>query len=194
MRRPTGRLPLNRIGSAKNWIGYHLVAHLALHTYLRRHDRPVPAFLMLDQPTQAFFPEKIHDAATVEDADWATVTRYFELLRDVAQLNDGALQIVVCDHANLGEAWFQDASSTTGAPATDNATPSSPWTGWIPHSLHLPGHRSRRTATHRPRAATGGTWATAAKPGMPFGAVPTLTLSGILESRGAAAWSTGMLG
>ena len=109
LRRPTGRLPLNRIGSAKNWIGYHLVAHLALHTYLRRHDRPVPAFLMLDQPTQAFFPEKIHDAATVEDADWATVTRYFELLRDVAQLNEGALQIIVCDHANLGESWFQDA-------------------------------------------------------------------------------------
>ncbi|MEW2573991.1 DUF3732 domain-containing protein [Streptomyces sp. NPDC047070] len=33
VRRPAGRLPLNRIGSAKNHIGYHLVAHLALHTY-----------------------------------------------------------------------------------------------------------------------------------------------------------------
>ncbi|MFF1681539.1 DUF3732 domain-containing protein [Streptomyces sp. NPDC058256] len=58
------------MGSAKNWIGYHLVAHLALHTYFLRERRPVPRFLMLDQPTQAFFPEKIRDAATVEDADW----------------------------------------------------------------------------------------------------------------------------
>ncbi|MFB7591977.1 DUF3732 domain-containing protein [Streptomyces sp. NPDC056169] len=55
-RPPGGRLPLTRIGSAKNHIGYHPVAHLALHTYPRRSNRPVPAFLMLDQPTQAFFP------------------------------------------------------------------------------------------------------------------------------------------
>lgn len=110
VRRPQGRLPLNRIGSAKNWIGYHMVAHLALHTYFRLHNRPVPGFLMLDQPTQAFFPAKIKDATTVQDADWDTVTAYFELLRDVADLNEGALQIIVCDHANLTEeSWFQDA-------------------------------------------------------------------------------------
>ncbi|MET9977631.1 DUF3732 domain-containing protein [Streptomyces microflavus] len=110
VRRPQGRLPLNRIGSAKNHIGYHLVAHLALHTYLRTHNRPVPSFLMLDQPTQAFFPEKVKDATTVQDADWATVTAYFELLKDVADLNEGALQIIVSDHANLTEhPWFQEA-------------------------------------------------------------------------------------
>ncbi|WP_194905991.1 DUF3732 domain-containing protein [Catenulispora rubra] len=110
VRRPEGRLPLNRIGSAKNWIGYHMVAHLALHTYLHRHGRPVPGFLMLDQPTQAFFPAKIRDASTVEDADWDTVTAYFKLLREVAELNEGTLQIIVCDHANLTEeAWFQEA-------------------------------------------------------------------------------------
>jgi hypothetical protein len=109
LRRPAGRLPLTRVGSAKNHIGYHLVAHLALHTYLRRNNRPVPGFLMLDQPTQAFFPEKPRDASTVQDADWATVTAYFQLLNDVVQLNRGAFQIVVCDHANLPEGWFQDA-------------------------------------------------------------------------------------
>ncbi|MFJ7593357.1 DUF3732 domain-containing protein [Streptomyces sp. NPDC097617] len=109
LRRSTGRLSLTRIGSAKNWIGYHLVAHLALHTYFIEHDRPVPRFLMLDQPTQAFFPEKIHDATTVEDADWEAVTSYFRLLNDVSQASDGGLQIIVCDHANLPEPWFQEA-------------------------------------------------------------------------------------
>ncbi|MER6446454.1 DUF3732 domain-containing protein [Streptomyces venezuelae] len=109
LRRPAGRLPLTRIGSAKNHIGYHLVAHLALHTYLRRNNRPVPGFLMLDQPTQAFFPEKPRDASTIQDADWATVTAYFELLSDVVRLNRGSLQIIVCDHANLPEGWFQDS-------------------------------------------------------------------------------------
>ncbi|MFE9459488.1 DUF3732 domain-containing protein [Streptomyces californicus] len=109
LRRPSGRLPLTRIGSAKNHIGYHLVAHLALHTYLQRNNRPVPGFLMLDQPTQAFFPEKPRDASTIEDADWTTVTAYFQLLNDVVQLNNGAFQIIVCDHANLPEDWFQEA-------------------------------------------------------------------------------------
>ncbi|GAA2529805.1 MULTISPECIES: DUF3732 domain-containing protein [Streptomyces] len=109
VRRPEGRLSLTRIGSAKNWIGYHLVAHLALHTYFLRNRRPVPRFLMLDQPTQAFFPEKVRDATTVEDADWAAVTSYFKLLHDVVEEGNGGLQIIVCDHANLPEEWFQEA-------------------------------------------------------------------------------------
>ncbi|MET9896163.1 DUF3732 domain-containing protein [Streptomyces sp. NPDC006465] len=119
LRRPAGRLPLTRIGSAKNHIGYHLVAHLALHTYLRRNNRPVPGFLMLDQPTQAFFPEKPRDASTIQDADWATVTAYFQLLNDVVRLNNGALQIIVCDHANLAENWFQDAMIENWRPDSD---------------------------------------------------------------------------
>ncbi|MGQ4344056.1 DUF3732 domain-containing protein [Streptomyces sp. SAS_275] len=119
LRRPAGRLPLTRIGSAKNHIGYHLVAHLALHTYLRRNNRPVPGFLMLDQPTQAFFPEKPRDASTIQDADWTTVTAYFQLLNDVVRLNNGALQIIVCDHANLAEAWFQNAVIENWRPDSD---------------------------------------------------------------------------
>ncbi|MFD8821266.1 DUF3732 domain-containing protein [Streptomyces sp. NPDC059605] len=109
VRSPDGRRPLRRIGSAKNHIGYHLVAHLALHTYLRSNSRPVPGFLMLDQPTQAFFPEKPRDASKVQDADWTTVTAYFTLLDEVTQLNEGNLQIIVSDHANLPEPWFQNA-------------------------------------------------------------------------------------
>ncbi|MFD5541704.1 DUF3732 domain-containing protein [Streptomyces sp. NPDC127079] len=109
VRSPDGRRPLRRIGSAKNHIGYHLVAHLALHTYPRSNSRPVPGFIMLDQPTQAFFPEKPRDASKVQDADWATVTAYFTLLDEVAQLNEGNLQIIVSDHANLPEPWFQNA-------------------------------------------------------------------------------------
>ncbi|QEH94044.1 DUF3732 domain-containing protein [Dermacoccus abyssi] len=31
VKRPGGRVPLGRMGSAENWVGYHLVAHLALH-------------------------------------------------------------------------------------------------------------------------------------------------------------------
>ncbi|MCD9197427.1 DUF3732 domain-containing protein [Aeromicrobium wangtongii] len=107
--RPGGRVPLARMGSAENWVGYHLATHLALHHWLVTHDRPTPRFLMLDQPTQAFFPEEVVDAAEDEDADWAAVRRQFELLRDVVETLSGELQVIVCDHANLADDWFQDA-------------------------------------------------------------------------------------
>ncbi|MGW7450170.1 DUF3732 domain-containing protein [Streptomyces sp. NPDC054787] len=119
IRRAHDRLPQERVGSAKNYIGYHLVAHLALHTYLRRHHRPVPSFLALDQPTQAFFPSKPRDASTVPDADWSTVTEYFRLLNDVTELNQGDLQIIVCDHANLSDEWFQEAVIENWRPNDD---------------------------------------------------------------------------
>ncbi|WP_189351566.1 DUF3732 domain-containing protein [Zhihengliuella salsuginis] len=109
VQRPGGRVPLGRMGSAENWVGYHLVAHLALHHWFATNDRPVPGFLMFDQPTQAFFPEEVVDAADDEDADWEAVRRQFTLMRDVVGALDGDLQVIVCDHANLSDNWFQDA-------------------------------------------------------------------------------------
>jgi hypothetical protein len=106
---PSGRRPLTRIGSAENWIGYHLVAHLALHRWLALENRPVPRFIMFDQPSQAFFPEEVSDSSQLEDADWEAVRRQFTLLRDVVGDLSGELQIVVCDHANLVDDWFQDS-------------------------------------------------------------------------------------
>jgi hypothetical protein len=106
---PGGRVPLARMGSAENWVGYHLVAHLALHHWFSTQDRPVPRFVMLDQPTQAFFPEEVVDAADDENADWEAVRRQFALMRDVVRALDGDLQIIVSDHANLADHWFQDA-------------------------------------------------------------------------------------
>src|SRR4051812_47296691 len=54
-----GPVPLRRIGSGGNWVGYHIVAHLALHRYFVRQDRPVPHIRMLDQPTQAYYPNDL---------------------------------------------------------------------------------------------------------------------------------------
>lgn len=105
---PAGRRTLTRIGSAENWIGYHLVAHLALHRWFALQERPVPRFLMLDQPSQAFFPEEVPDGSQIEDADWEAVRRQFTLLRDVVADLEGELQVVVCDHANLLDSWFQE--------------------------------------------------------------------------------------
>lgn len=106
-----GPAPLNRIGSGANWIGYHLVAHLALHKYFLEHNRPVPSFLMLDQITQAYYPSDVHDASELPstDDDRQAVQALFELIHDVVTELDDELQVIVCDHANLAIDWFQDS-------------------------------------------------------------------------------------
>jgi hypothetical protein len=114
-----GPAPLARIGSAANWVGYHLVAYLALHRYFVRNDLPVP-FLMLDQPTQAYYPSDLAKQTGIPERDdnRAAVRRIYQLLYDVVQELAPKLQIIVCDHANLEDDWFQDSSSTTGAATT----------------------------------------------------------------------------
>jgi uncharacterized protein DUF3732 len=53
---PNGVLPLARIGSAQNWLGYHLAILLALHKHFSQQSRPVLHFLFLDQPSQVYYP------------------------------------------------------------------------------------------------------------------------------------------
>jgi hypothetical protein len=108
----TGTVPLDRMGSAANWVGYHLVAYLALHKLFVEKNRPVPRFVVFDQPTQAFYPPEAsgrESIETLDDADRRAVTRMFELFRDVAAELGPELQIIVTDHANLNPQWFQEA-------------------------------------------------------------------------------------
>jgi hypothetical protein len=112
-RTPTGPKWLPTIGSGSNWVGYHLAIHLGLHRYLADNDRPVPRFLMIDQPTQAFYPEDTDPEAPpgAEDLDRVAVRTMFHTLSE-AVTPDGAepVQIIVCDHAKLrDEQWFMDA-------------------------------------------------------------------------------------
>lgn len=107
----SGPAALNRIGSGANWIGYHIVAHLALHKFFTEQDRPVPRFLMLDQPTQAYYPSDVDRESGVPDSDddRAAVLAMFDLMRQVVENLEDQFQVIVCDHANLAEDWFQDA-------------------------------------------------------------------------------------
>lgn len=106
-----GPAPLWRIGSAENWIGAHLVTHLALHRYFTLNNRPVPRLLMLDQPTQAYYPSEIERQTGIpeNDSDREAVRRMFRLLYDIAAELSPNQQIIVCDHANLPEEWFRDS-------------------------------------------------------------------------------------
>ena len=111
-----GPIPLERMGSASNWVGYHLISHLGLHRWFTSHERPVPRFLMLDQPTQAFYPPEVDPRALTDvavgdlsDDDRRSVEAMFALMhRFVTELAPG-MQLIVTDHANLPDDWFQDS-------------------------------------------------------------------------------------
>jgi Protein of unknown function (DUF3732) len=99
------------MGSAANIIGYHVAAHLALHKWFIEQGRPMPQFLMLDQPSQAFYPDDVlrPEDDEISDEDRARVTALYTLLRTVTTALDNRLQVIVLDHANLNVSWFQDA-------------------------------------------------------------------------------------
>jgi Protein of unknown function (DUF3732) len=107
-----GPIPLTRMGSAENWIGYHVVAHLGLHKLFRSRSRPVPGFFMLDQPSQAHYPPERDaegDLGVLQDEDQAAVRRLFELLRRFATDLAPNMQIIVVDHVDIKESWFERA-------------------------------------------------------------------------------------
>ncbi|MBJ9622531.1 DUF3732 domain-containing protein [Burkholderia multivorans] len=115
--RPERPVPMSRTGGGENHLAYHLSALLALHLFAVKNNRPIPRFLLIDQPTQVYFPsEQVYKEAdgsvqsTEEaDADLKAVRRLFELLLKFTQEDAPGFQLIVTEHANLREQWFQDA-------------------------------------------------------------------------------------
>ena len=102
-------IPMDRMGSGANWVGCHIIAHLALHKWFASQACPVPRFLFIDQPSQAYFPE---------DSDWQgdspargedreAVARMYRLILGQIGASNG-VQVIITDHANFNEPWFQN--------------------------------------------------------------------------------------
>lgn len=109
-------VPMGRTGGGENHLAYHLSALLALHLFAAQTNCPIPRFLLIDQPTQVYFPsEQVYKDAdgsvqkTEADADLNAVRRLFELLLKFTQENVPGFQLIVTEHANLREQWFQSA-------------------------------------------------------------------------------------
>jgi hypothetical protein len=107
-----GPVPMDRMGSGENWVGYHLIGHLVLHKWFTNRDRPVPRFLFLDQPSQVYFPPENDidgSMALLEEDDRQAVSRMFRLVFDVVEGIAPSLQVVITEHADLSDDWYQDA-------------------------------------------------------------------------------------
>ena len=107
-----GPVPMARMGSGENWVGYHLIGHLVLHEWFTERGRPVPRFLFLDQPSQVYFPsEKIVNGsiALIGEDDRLAVSRMFQFVFKVVEKLSPNFQVVITEHADINEKWYQDA-------------------------------------------------------------------------------------
>ena len=107
-------IPLYHMGSGENWVGFHLITHLALHKHFTEYSRPVPRFLFLDQPSQVYYPPD-QDAdlqgslIAIKDEDQQAVNRMYSLIFDVVEKLAPNFQVVITDHADLAEQRFRSA-------------------------------------------------------------------------------------
>jgi hypothetical protein len=114
---PGHPIPMSRMGSAENWLGCHLITHIAIHEFMLQNKRPVPNFLVLDQPSQVYFPSQTYralsgtvgDTMAARDVDTAAVQRMFAFLFDACERLSPDFQVIVTEHANLADTRFQAA-------------------------------------------------------------------------------------
>jgi hypothetical protein len=99
------------MGSGANWVSYHLLIHFALHKHFIQAHRPVPRFLVIDQPSQVYFPpEKDLDNSgeIKESADEVAVKKMFEFMINATNNLEKKFQVIVTDHAYINDSKFKD--------------------------------------------------------------------------------------
>lgn len=109
---PSDPVTMDRMGSAENWLACHLIAHLALHDFFVSAGRPVPRILILDQPTQVYYPPELDAEGSLEglaNEDQQAVRRIFDVLLNFADRLAPNFQVIVTDHADLREERFHAA-------------------------------------------------------------------------------------
>ncbi|HHX62451.1 MAG TPA: DUF3732 domain-containing protein [Epulopiscium sp.] len=104
-------VPLEKMGGAANWVGYHLAVHFALHKHFIENNCPVPRFLFLDQPSYAYFPEELKQ--DIEDKmlkieDREAIRKVYDFIFNTVESLCGNMQVIITDHAMLDESRFKN--------------------------------------------------------------------------------------
>ncbi|MBU2669934.1 DUF3732 domain-containing protein [Actinoplanes bogorensis] len=103
-----GPVRLADMGSAENHLGYHVATLLSLHEWFSEHRGPVPRMLILDQPSQVYFPPDYTGEPTPQGNDLSHLLNIYRTINDTVQALDGALQVIVVEHADLADPLFRD--------------------------------------------------------------------------------------
>ncbi|WP_239617325.1 DUF3732 domain-containing protein [Cohnella mopanensis] len=107
VKRNTGKREdyLWEIGSGANWMGFHVSTMLALHDHFTSLLwNPVSQFLVFDQPSQVYFPDKLGKERDYKSEDIIRVQKIFSALQTHIKLRQYATQIIVIEHADE-DAW-----------------------------------------------------------------------------------------
>lgn len=106
-----GNVTLENVGGSQNWLGYHVLTYLALHKYFIEHSRPVPRFLFLDSPSQAYSPElKENDNVNrkkLSSKDLTSLLKFYDWTFKIVEKLSPDLQIIIAEHADLHSSQFQ---------------------------------------------------------------------------------------
>jgi hypothetical protein len=97
------------VGSGANWMGYHLSTMFAMHEhFLSLKHNFVPSFILIDQPSQVYFPKDVPNApeevktfqelaSTTEDFN--QTRKIFESASNCISRTKGKFQIIIVEHA-----------------------------------------------------------------------------------------------
>ena len=101
------------IGSASNWLSYHISLILALQYYFQtKPSANVPNFIIFDQPSQVYFPRTQHsndeNEQLLNDDDKSAVKKIFEALSDFIKNAGFDIQIIVTEHAE-DDIWGEES-------------------------------------------------------------------------------------
>ena len=93
------------IGSASNWLSYHIALILALHRFFQtKSSVNIPNFIVFDQPSQVYFPRTRYSPDEAElqlnDDDKNAVRKIFESLSIFVKDAGFGIQIIVTEHAD----------------------------------------------------------------------------------------------
>lgn len=102
-------IALPQIGSGANWVAYHLLLTLALHQHFIQNNRPLPRFIIFDQPTQVYYPPEKSDNLVEISADELAVNKMFDFIFDVVESLAPNFQVLITDHAYLNNERFKGA-------------------------------------------------------------------------------------
>ncbi|MBX4267547.1 DUF3732 domain-containing protein [Clostridium estertheticum] len=98
---------LSEVGSASNWVSFHIALMCSLQEYFLDLDSScVPNFVILDQPSQVYFPKlKRSDKNNeydpqFENEDINAVKGMFETLAKSVSAQKGHWQCIILDHAD----------------------------------------------------------------------------------------------
>lgn len=103
---PDGPVPIDRMVTGQNWVGYQLIGHFALHAGFVDRNQPVSRILFLDQPSQVYFTlENDTDGSipTLSENDRDAVLPMFQVVFDSVNELVPHFQVVITEHADTNE-------------------------------------------------------------------------------------------